>query len=347
MKYILLILLISLCTTCAAWPSITAKSAIIVEADTGVLLFEKNSGRKLYPASTVKLVTFLLALERLKLYDYARVSSDAAAVPPSGIDIREGDILTVDALLKALLLESANNAAVVIAEKMSGSESTFVKDMNVFCRRIGAVDSYFVNPNGLPGKGQYTTAKDLALIVRECVKKPYFIEIMEKKNDKIAVYAGNPENMDSLKEARQIGINNHSRFAWQYPGLAIGKTGFTRDAGHCYAGFAEYGGKKIIVVLLKCSRPVWSDLIQLLDCAFGIETIELDKNSNIRRNIRNTQIFLKRAGFDPGPVDGIKGSLTAKAIRKFQKKNRLQVTGDINDKTWEYMKKYFRNGERL
>ncbi|MBN2189724.1 MAG: peptidoglycan-binding protein [Candidatus Aureabacteria bacterium] len=345
MKYILLILLISLCTAGAAEPSITAKSAIIIEADTGQLLFEKSGGRKLYPASTVKLVTFLLALERLKLDDYAFVSSDAAAVPPSGIDIKEGDILTVDALLEALLLESANNAAVVIAEKASGSESGFVKDMNAFCRRIGAVDSYFINPNGLPGRGQYTTAKDLALIVRECVKKPYFIEVMRKRNGKISVYEGNPGNRGKLQERRQINISNHSRFAWQYPGLAIGKTGFTRDAGHCYAGFAEYGGKRIIVILLKCSHPVWGDLIQLLDYSFGIETIELDRDSNIKRNTRNEQILLKRAGCDPGPVDGIRGVLTVKAVKKFQEKNGLQVTGSIDYKTWEYMKKFFKEEE--
>ncbi|MDD5645065.1 MAG: peptidoglycan-binding protein [bacterium] len=328
-----------------AWPSLNAKSAVIVDFDTGEVLFEKCGEEKLYPASTVKLVTFLLAMEKSELGNYANVSAAAAAVPPSGIDIQEGDILTMDGLLRALLIESANNAAVVIAEKVSGSESDFVQDMNLLCRDIGAVNSHFINPHGLPGKRQYTTVKDLALVVRECVKIPYFAEVMGKRKDKIKVYGAVYGNNGKLRKKREIILNGKSRFAWQYPGRALGKTGFTRDAGHCYAGFAEYNGKRIIVVLLKCGRPVWPDLIQLLDCSFGIETIELDKNSNIARNVRNAQIFLKRAGFEPGPVDGIRGNLTIKSIKEFQAKNGLPVTGDVDDRTWKYMKEYFKKGK--
>ena len=145
----------------------------------------------------------------------------------------------------------------------------------------------------------------------------------------------------SMMAVREITLKTKNRFLWQYPGMVVGKTGFTRAAGHCYAGYAVYDGKHVVIALLKSKKPVWADLNRLLDYAFGLNTVLLDSNDNIVRDTRNIQILLKKAGFNPGPVDGIKGPKTREAIREFQEQNNLKSTGIVNVETWQKLKSFF------
>ncbi|MCK5160236.1 MAG: peptidoglycan-binding protein [Candidatus Aureabacteria bacterium] len=333
-------------------PDIAARAAIVIDLDKNEVIYSKNPDEKLLPASTAKLATALVAFENAGLDNIAFVSSKAAATPSSRINLQRGDILTRGSLLKAALLASANDASVALAENIAPTEQEFVKRMNLMAAKAGAINSKFVNSHGLPLKGQYTTVRDLSIIVKRCITYPRFTDIMKKADEKIKIYhpqdGAMPADINkfllanrSTMAVKEVKLKTKNRFLWQYPGMVIGKTGFTKAAGHCYAGYAVYGGKRVIVALLKSKKPVWADLNRLLDYAFGLNTVLLDPNNNIVRDTRNIQILLKKAGFNPGPIDGIKGPKTRAAIRKFQGQNNLKPTGVVDGKAWKKLKRFF------
>src|SRR5262249_46989093 len=147
-------------------PTITAKAAILIDNQTGEILWQRNPDLPLPPASTTKIVTALLALESGRLDDSLNVTPEAAQAPPSKISLRPGWRMRVRDLVYALLLNSANDAAVVIAEGLSGSVRSFAERMNWEARALGATNTHFVNPNGLPAADHYSTARDLATMFR-------------------------------------------------------------------------------------------------------------------------------------------------------------------------------------
>ncbi len=337
-------------------PDIAARAAIVIDLDKNEVIYSKNPDEKLLPASTAKLATALVVFEDAGLDNVAFVSSKAAAALPSRINLQSGDILTRESLLKAALLASANDASVALAENIALTEQGFVKRMNLIAAKAGAINSKFANSHGLPLKGQYTTVRDLSIIVQRCITYPRFIDIMKRPDDKIKVYHPQdgviPADINKsllsdcpMMAVREVKLKTKNRFLWQYSGMVIGKTGFTKAAGHCYAGYAVYGGKRVIVALLKSKKPVWADLNRLLDYAFGLNTVLLDPNNNIVHDTRNIQILLKKSGFNPGPIDGIKGPKTREAIRKFQAQNNLKITGIVDDKAWKKLENFYQKKE--
>ncbi|MBU1148227.1 MAG: D-alanyl-D-alanine carboxypeptidase [Candidatus Omnitrophica bacterium] len=236
--------------------SISAESAILMSTWAKRIIYSKNSDLKLAPASTTKIMTALVVLKNSSLDKEVIVSKFATSMEPSKIYIKEGEVYSTFDLLKALLLNSGNDASVALAESIAGSEEKFVKMMNEMARSIGAKDTNFKTSNGLPAKGQYSTARDLALIVREAMRHKELVEIIKMKKGEII----------ELKSNRRIKLKSHNKSLWKNTPYAIlGKTGYTKKAGSCFAGYIEYNRwRKVIVVILK-SKAKWKDLDTLAE----------------------------------------------------------------------------------
>jgi D-alanyl-D-alanine carboxypeptidase (penicillin-binding protein 5/6) len=236
----------------SADPNPSAVAALIMDAETGEVLYEKNAHLPLPMASTTKVMTGLLGVERLRPHEVIEVSVHAASMGPSKIYLRPGELIRADDLLQAILLKSANDASAALAEKISGSEAAFARVMTRRARELGAQNTHFENASGLPADDHYSTAYDLAVILRYAMQRPDFAEIMQMKTASIESMAG-----------RTWIVRNHNRLLWTFPGALGGKTGWTRASRHCYVGMAEQGGRTLIVSVLASSR-LWNDVNDLL-----------------------------------------------------------------------------------
>ncbi len=245
-------------TAPAAASSFTAKSAILVDNRTGAVLWERNPDEPLPPASTTKVMTALVALRSGRLDDPLVVSEQAAQAPPSKIALRPGWQMRLEDLLYAILLNSANDASVVIAEGLAGSVPAFAERMNATARAIGAQNTHFVNPNGLPVDGHYSTARDLATIFAHAKREPRFEGIISTRVMPVVPAAGS---------SRVITLRTHNRLLGDYEIHVIGKTGWTRAAKKCFVGAASTGDRELIVAVLG-STHLWSDLKRLIE--FGM-----------------------------------------------------------------------------
>lgn len=256
---------------------VTAKAAIIVNADSGEVLWSKNPHLKLQPASTTKVMTSIVALEYASMSRLCSVSAQAAGTQASRINLRVGDELPVKDLIYALLLKSANDSAVVLAENIGGSVRKFAAMMNAKARAIGAFDSNFVNPHGLTAKGQYTTAYDLALMLRYAIQKPQFKEVALTR-----------EYLLDMDNRRPVKIKNHNRLLWMEEGAGAGKTGYTRAARHCYVGEVTKDGAHLIVAILGSQTP-WKDIELLIERGADVYSAQVSGNKDDIRADRGTR----------------------------------------------------------
>ncbi len=257
-----------------------ARSAVLMDADSGRVLFGKNEQEPMPMASTTKIMTCILALENGNMEDPVTVSSYAAGQPKVHLGMHEGQTFRMKDLLYSLMLESHNDAAVAIAEHIGGSVEGFAAMMNRKAQDIGCFDTFFITPNGLDAsvtddKGNTrvhsTTAKDLARIMKYCIeeseKKEEFLEITRTAN----YFFTDAEGEGSYS------CNNHNAFLTMMDGALSGKTGFTNNAGYCYVGALRREGKTFVVALLACGWPnnktyKWSDTRKLM--AYGLENYE-------------------------------------------------------------------------
>ena len=240
-------------------PYVTARAAIIVDAASGDTLWERNADAPLPPASTTKVMTAILALESGRLDDWFTVSSNAAETSPSKIGLRPGERMALGDLLYAVLLNSANDAATVVAEGLAGSEDDFAARMNAKARSLGARNSHFVNPHGLTAEGHVSSARDLAKIFRYGLQLTEFREILETPRIKVPVES---------RRVHAIGLHSHNRLLTGYVHRVIGKTGYTRPAGRCFVGAASDGGREVVIALLGAT-DLWGDARRLVAHAFG------------------------------------------------------------------------------
>jgi D-alanyl-D-alanine carboxypeptidase len=233
--------------------AVTAQAVYAVDQASGRILCAKNAGMKLHPASTVKLLTALVALERLAVTDSVPVSAKAARVEPTRAGLTEGASHSVGELLAVLLAASANDAAVALAEAVAGTEGAFATLMNRKARELGMTDSHFVNATGLPARAQRASARDLATLTRAAFRHPFIASVMGEKRVTI-----------TGSDGRTISRTNHNKLLWRldHPRV-LGKTGYTQAAKHCYAGVAYYDDRRVSVVILKSQRP-WADIYSLL-----------------------------------------------------------------------------------
>lgn len=251
-----------------------AQAAVLMDADSGRILYGKNEKDILPMASTTKIMTCILALEYGNLQETVEVSAYAASMPKVKLYVRQGERYRLEDLLYSLMLESHNDSAVVIAEAVGGSVEGFASMMNQKARDIGCFDSYFITPNGLDavvndnGKIHSTTAEDLARIMAYCVTdspaKEKFLEITRTIG----------YDFTDADGKRSFHCNNHNAFLGMMEEALSGKTGFTNQAGYCYVGAVESEDRIFTVALLACGWPnnrnyKWSDMKKL--AAYGME----------------------------------------------------------------------------
>jgi D-alanyl-D-alanine carboxypeptidase (penicillin-binding protein 5/6) len=244
----------------AAPPDVKAQSAILLDAKTGQVLYEKKIHTRSAPASTTKIMTAILAIESGRLDDVVKVSMRAAATRGSSMYLYSGQTLSLRELVTGLLMRSGNDAAVAIAEHLAGSVDAFAEMMNRKALIIGATNTHFRNPHGLSTPGHYTTAYDLAVITRYALANPVFAEIVNTKETTI-------EWQDRKGRERDVNLRNTNRLLWMLEEADGVKTGTTNEAGPCLVSSATKGNHKIIAVVLH-DHSRWYDSMQLLKYGF-------------------------------------------------------------------------------
>lgn len=237
-------------------PEITAEAAVILDFDTGTVLYGKQEQERRPPASLTKVMTGYLAAKHKELFSqYVAVSEQAAETGESSLNLKPEDVLTFEHLLYGALLKSANDACVAIAEYMAGAEDVFVENMNLQACLLGCANTHFENTNGLPDENHYASAYDLAIMTRAAMQVPEFAQIVQTQ-----------EHMVQWQDGRKLLVYNTNRLLREYPGAIGVKTGTTNEAGQCLIAVAEKEGKRVIVVVLK-SRNRFYDATVLLDYA--------------------------------------------------------------------------------
>jgi len=235
---------------------VAAKSAIVVDYDTGNVLWKKNPDKLMYPASSTKMMTAIVAIENIENPSKkVRTSKRASGTRYSPFTLKEGNKVSLEDLLKAALISSHNGAAVALAESVSGSVNDFVGLMNQKAKEIGAENTHFENPTGF----DYTypkhksTARDLALITMYCLENDLFREIVSTRKDSIVV------------NGRKLSISNTNKLL-RYDYVRGVKTGYTRTARHCLVLFSNKGGRRLITVILASTKDgVESDALRLIE----------------------------------------------------------------------------------
>lgn len=242
----------------AAPVDLKAESAILMDFTTGEILFQKNATAPKAPASTTKIVTALVALERGDLKQTIVVSPAAAKTEGSSIWLASGEAHSLEDMLYGILLNSGNDAAVAVAENLAGSEKQFAVWMTEKARELGATSSTFKNSSGLPEEGHLTTAKDLALITRYALHNPVFNAIVQTKH----------KTMDWPNHAESRNLINHNKMLWRYEYADGVKTGYTRQAGRCLVASATRNGHRLISVVLN-SKKMYEDTEALFEYGFN------------------------------------------------------------------------------
>ncbi|MDE6664414.1 MAG: D-alanyl-D-alanine carboxypeptidase [Lachnospiraceae bacterium] len=282
-----------------------AQAAVLMDADSGRVLYGKNEDEELPMASTTKIMTCILALEYGNPDDTVEVSSYAAGMPKVKLYMKQGEKYRLGDLLYSLMLESHNDSAVAIAEAIAGSVEKFAVMMNQKARDIGCFNTYFITPNGLDaevnntGKIHSTTATDLARIMAYCVKesaqKDRFLEITQSRE----------YSFTDLSGQRNFHCSNHNSFLNMMNEAISGKTGFTNKAGYCYVGAIESEGRTFTVALLACGWPnnktyKWSDMRKLAE--YGMQNYEY-KDIYEEKHFNDIPVLNGIAGADATPYD--------------------------------------------
>ena len=307
-----------------------ARSAVLMDADTGRILFEKNGSEQMPMASTTKIMTLLVTLENADLEGTVQVSAYAASMPKVRLNLQEGETYRLKDLCYSLMLESHNDSAVAIAEHVGGSVEGFASMMNQKARDLGCYHSYFITPNGLDAEDEYgkhsITAKDLARIMRCCMQNEEFLSITRQPS----------WSFSSLDGSRSFTVNNKNAFLNMMEGALTGKTGFTNGAGYCYVGALEREGKRLIAVVLACGWPnnrtwKWSDTKKLMSYCIenfhkktvGEEKLELEpvrildgQTASVRASadVRTEQVLLKEG--DTFQMDVLKPDALPAPVQK-------------------------------
>ncbi|PTM58601.1 D-alanyl-D-alanine carboxypeptidase family protein [Desmospora activa] len=309
-----------------------ARSAILLDADTGTILYEKNSDESLPPASVTKIMTMLLIIEaldhgKISFDDSVRISEHAASMGGSQIYLEPGEAMTVKDLFKAVAVGSANDASVALAEHIAGTEEAFVAQMNERAAKLGMKNTRFQNPNGLPAKDHHTSAKDIAVMSRELLKHKGVTEFTRIYEDYLRKETDNP-----------FWLVNTNRLVKFYEGMDGLKTGFTAEAKYCLSATAKRGNFRLIAVVMGEPNPKARnrETTRMLDYAFSqftnhvvyrqgdpIAHLHVDKGLRNQIDVRAPQQF---------------SILIKKGENPDQYRTRLQ---------WEELKAPIQKGERL
>ena len=287
LSLLLAILLIANTNVYAQTLTLDGEAAILIDYDTGEILFQKNAHMKLYPASTTKMMTAILAVENSSLDELVSVDQEVVSLTRgSHVALEPGEVLSMEQMLHALMLPSANDAALAIAKHVGGTIENFISTMNQKASELGAIDTNFVNPNGLHDDRHVSSAYDMALIGRYAMENETIREIVNT-----VTYEVPPTNVKT--ESRYFRITNKLLFsneliekdgnlvAAKYDGASGVKTGYTPQAMSCLVSYAERSNQRLIAVVLKANgNMVYSDTHKLLDFGFDNYTNAVIANSN-------------------------------------------------------------------
>ena len=232
--------------------ALSAEKAILADAATGRILYEKNADSRSLIASTTKIMTALVVCEQCNVLDRMRIPKEAVGIEGSSMYLKEGEVLTVQELLYGLMLHSGNDAAVALAIYCGGTVEGFAEMMNDKARQIGMQNSHFENPNGLDAPGHYSTARDLAMLAAYAMQNPIFSKTVSTKNITIG----------------QRYLHNHNKLLWQVEGADGVKTGYTRAAGRILVSSALRDGRRLVAVTINAPDD-WHDHAMLLEQGFS------------------------------------------------------------------------------
>lgn len=276
---------------------LNAKSALLMDADSKRVLFEKDGYEQMPMASTTKIMTCLLALEQSSGEDIVEFSKNAASMPKVHLGARQGSKFYMKDMLYSLMLESHNDSAVAIAEKIAGDTLSFANLMNERAKEIGAKNTNFVTPNGLDAEQHYTTAYDLALIAAEAIENEDFIKIINTKS----------HNFHDIEGKSGYSIGNKNAFLSMMEGAFGIKTGFTGDAGYCFVGALKRDNCTLISVVLASGWPPnksykWKDTIKLMN--YGINNYNYRVIFNGIKDYKSLEVLKGKRKYVQTYIDG-------------------------------------------
>ena len=232
--------------------AVSAAHAIVLDAATGRVLYQRNPDERSLVASTTKIMTAIVICEQCNVLDRMRIPKEAVGIEGSSMYLREGEVLTIQDLLYGLMLSSGNDAAVALAIYCGGTVEGFVALMNDKARQLGMENTHFENPKGLDSPGHYSTARDLAILAAYAMNNPIFAKTVSTK---------------TLKTGNRY-LTNHNKLLWQYPGADGVKTGFTKAAGRILVSSALRDGRRLICVTINDPND-WADHKTLLEQGFS------------------------------------------------------------------------------
>ncbi|MBA4348379.1 MAG: hypothetical protein C0415_00095 [Thermodesulfovibrio sp.] len=307
---------------------ISAKAAAVIDSSTEKILFAKNPHLKLLPASTAKLMTAIVVLDKINPESIFTISKRATGVPSVAPRLKAGERYTAKDLLYLALMRSVNSAAIALAEAVAGSEDAFVRIMNEKAFSLGAENTRFINASGLPGPDQYITAFDLAKIMKESLKYPLIKEIIYTRTYRIFT-----------TEGRCIFVKNTNLLLWKDDELLGGKTGYTKTAKHCFVCAATKGKHTFIAVVLGEStrENLWQDTSALISKANEVVSKDAEPMiyfSSVRENPapltsyneRKTPKKYKKTGYKKiGMVEPVEKNRSIKGFKKYKKKQGSNV----------------------
>ncbi len=252
-----IIIMFSFTAQAAGAPSVSAKSAIVINADTGEVVFEKNADARRSMASTTKIMTAVLAVESGRIYDTVNVTAEMTGAEGTSIGLKAGYKIKLYDLLYGMMLESGNDAAAATAIFLAGSVSSFADLMNKKAKQIGMTSTNFVTASGLDDEKHYTTARDMAVLGAYAMKNPILREICSTKSKRV----------DFIEPDMRVTFSNHNRLLRAYDGVYGIKTGFTKKSGRCLVSAAQREGANYIAVTL-CAGDDWNDHKKMFNYAF-------------------------------------------------------------------------------
>ena len=283
-------------------PDIKGEAAFLINPSTGVIIYEKNADKHMFPASTTKIMTAYLALSRLDLGKECVASATAVDIDRDGsnMGISQGEILTVRQLIDSLIIHSANDAANVLAEEVSGSIAEFVNLMNSTAKELGMSNTHFENPHGYHSNNHYTTARDMAKLAVKAMENDTFVEMVGMR--KLTIKPTNKYDKERVFSTRNALINPYSDISIQYRFATGIKTGHTSNAGYCFVGSATRNDMDLISVVFKSNsyNRAFIDTKNLFEYAYSkyrmrtvIKSDELASTCNVRWAWGKSHLVLK------------------------------------------------------
>ncbi len=278
------------------WPSgiqVMSNSAIVMEAETGTVLFEKNADEIHYPASITKLLTGLIAVENSQPDEIVTFSREAVAESYGGTSSIARDVgekMTMEQCLYGMMLESANECAYAIGEHIGGDMDNFISMMNNRAKELGCTNTHFTNPNGLPDEDHVTSARDMALIGRAVITNPEMARIVGTKT--YVIPPTNKHEDETFLNNHHAMLNYYHTSRYLYDGCLGGKTGYTVAANNTLVTFAEKNGMTLVCVVMQADRPYhYEDTINLFDYCFdNFTTADISESSNLFTNQKKESV---------------------------------------------------------